>query len=139
MEFHLPHDYAMGPHIYIHAHWSHKSASVTTGGVTWNIEATYSKGHGQAAFSTPVNLSLTQSASTTQYFHIVTEAQLSTTGGSASTLDTALLEPDGLILVSCSLVANTMDAATDPFLHSVDIHYQTTGLDTKNRSPNFWS
>jgi hypothetical protein len=139
IEFHLPHDYVVGSHIYIHAHWSHNSASVSTGGITWDIEATYSKGHGQAAFSSPITLSLSQTASTTQYHHHLIEAQFSTTGGSSSTLNTTNLEPDGLILVRCVLASNTMSAATDPFLHSVDIHYQTTGLDTKNRSPNFWT
>jgi hypothetical protein len=33
--------------------------------------------------------------------------------------------------------ADTLDQA--PFLHYVDIHYQSTGIGTKQKSPPFWT
>lgn len=56
-------------------------------------------------------------------------------------LDSDNTEPDGMILVRTSrdsaATADTIDQV--PFLHTVDIHYQSTGIPTKNRSPSFWS
>ena len=40
-------------------------------------------------------------------------------------------------------VADTTDAEDtpdqDPFCHEVDIHYQSTGMATKNKAPNFYT
>lgn len=71
--------------------------------------------------------------------HYISEVKLSTVGGSASTLDTNLLEPDGLIPVRTSLLANPISPSTDPFMLFCDIHYQTTGVPTKNRNYEFWT
>ena len=141
LQFHMPHDYVMGTTIYIHAHWSHTSAIVTGGSVTWGFDLSYAKGHGTGAFSSPITIAAIQNASTTQYQHLVCEASASVTGGSVSLLDTSLLEPDGLLFGRIRLIANNITssgAVPDPFLHSVDIHYQSSGVPTKNRAPNFW-
>lgn len=137
--FHMPHDYASGTDLFIHAHWSHNSASVTSGDVTWEFEVTYAKGFDQAPFPATVSESVVQTASTTQYQHMVAEAHISTSGGGASMLDTDDLEVDGLLLVRTSLIANTMNGTPEPFLHTVDIHYQSTGIPTKNKAPNFYT
>lgn len=139
LNFHLPHDYVPGTDLYIHAHWAHNSAAVTTGAVTWDFECTYAKGHDQAAFTATTTLSANQNASTTQYRHMIAEIQLSNNGGTGGLLDSTLIEADGLIMVRTALSANTMSAATDPFLLYVDIHYQSTNIATKNKAPNFWS
>lgn len=139
INFHILHDYALGTDMYIHAHWSHNSAAVTTGAVTWAFEITYAKGHDQAAFTATKTVTVTQNANTTQYQHMIAEVQMSTSGGSATEIDTDLLEVDGLIMVRCYLVSNTMDGGALPFLHMIDIHYQSTGLNTKNKAPNFYS
>ena len=139
MEFHIPHDYTIGTDLYIHTHWSHNSASVTSGSVTWTAESTYAKGHNTDAFSATKLVTLTEAASTTQYQHMVTESQLSTSGGSATLLDTDDIEPDGMILVRINLTANSMNGGIDPFLHTVDLHYQSTNIGTKNNSPDFYT
>lgn len=142
LEFHIPHDYAPGTDIFIHAHWSHISATVTGGSVTWGYDATFSKGHDQAAFPAPVNLTVVGNASTTQYQHIITEIQLSAASPTASQLDSDDLEVDGLLLVRVYLSANNITdsvAVPDPFLHFVDIHYQSTDIGTKNKAPDFWT
>lgn len=143
MVFHLPHDYAPGTDLYIHTHWSHIGTLVTGGTVTWQFISTYAKGHNQAAFPAEVTTTVSPTASTTQYQHMVSEAQLSTSGGSASLLDTDNLEPDGLILMKITLTANAITVsgggAPDPFLHTADIHYQSTGIGTKAKAPNFYT
>lgn len=138
LELHMPHDYAKGTDIYIHVHWSHASLTVTSGGPTYAVEGTYAKGHNQAAFGAPVSVTLTEPASTTRYQHMVTESQFSNTGGTGGLLDTALLEPDGMFLLRVTMTANDMNGGVMPFVHLVDVHYQSTQLPTKNKSPDFY-
>jgi hypothetical protein len=69
---------------------------------------------------------------------MVAETQITIAGGSATQLDTATLEVDGLILVRLYVSANTLSAASDPFIFTSDIHYQSTGVTTKSKSPNFY-
>jgi hypothetical protein len=143
LEFHMPHDYAPGTDIYIHPHWSHNSAVVTGGSVTWTCESTYSKGHNQAAFPASVLIDCTQNASTTQYQHMVSESQASTAGGGAALLNTTNLEVDGVILVRVYLKTNAITVSgggvPEPFLHFVDIHYQSSNISTKAKAPNFYT
>jgi hypothetical protein len=138
MEFHMPHDYAPGTNMFIHAHWSHNNNAVTTGSVTWQFEIIYAKGHNQAAFSTPLLVQAVQTASTIRYQHMIAETQASSAGGAGGMIDTGQLEVDGIMIVTVRLLANTMDAGAKPFLHAVDLHYQSTSLPTKNKAPVFY-
>ena len=137
--YHMPHDWAPGTDIYWHVHWAHNSASVTTGAVTFQYEVSYAKGFNQAPFSTSVLGTVTQNASTIQYQHMVAEGQLSVAGGSGTQLNTTNLEVDGIIILAFSCSANTISAATNPFIFTADIHYQSTGISTKNKAPNFYT
>ena len=142
ISFHVPHDYVMGTEIYIHVHWSHNSPLVTGGSATWGFELMYSKGHDQGAFGVPVTIAIVSPANTTQYQHMINETVASSVGGSATTLDTSLLEVDGVIQGAIYLDSNDITssgAVPDPFVHFVDIHYQSTGVATKQRSPDFWT
>lgn len=143
VDFHLPHDYAMGTNLFIHAHWSHNSTLVTGGSVTWGFELMYAQGHDQGAFTAPILVPVTQNASTTQYQHMIAETALSVSGGSANQLDTDIIEVDGLVLGRIYLDSNDLTVSgggvPDPFLHFVDIHYQSSGLPTKQKAPDFWT
>lgn len=140
IEFHIPHDYAPGTDLHVHAHWSHDSGAVTGGTITWTFESTYAKGHNQAAFPATKTVTLSPTASTTQYQHMISEIQMSTSGGSGTEIDTDDVEPDGVILMHITLTANAMTGATpDPFLHFVDIHYQSTNVGTKNKINDFYT
>ena len=142
IEYHIPHDYAAGTDIHLHYHWSHNSAIVTGGSVTFGYKITYSKGHNQAAFPSPVTGTFVANASTTQYQHIVSETQISADSPSGSQIDTDNIEPDGLVLCRIYLSANNITssgAVPDPFIHEVDIHYQSTGIPTKNKVPGFYT
>lgn len=136
---HLPHDYLPGSDLYFHIHWAHSDPSVTTGDVTWEFITSVAKGHNQAAFSAEKTVTVTQTASTVQYQHLIAEAQISSVGGSATLIDNALLEPDTLILIRSRLSANTMNGGPEPFVFTADLHYQSTGVGTKQKSPNFYT
>jgi hypothetical protein len=144
--YHIQHDYKPGSDIHIHTHWS--QTTIDSGGpagvpgnVKWYIDVSYAKGHNQAAFSAPITTSITQTASGTQYQHMLAEVQLSASSPSGSQIDSALLEPDGVLIVR--LYRNPADAADTlnqaPFLHFCDIHYQTDRVNTKNKAPNFYA
>ena len=143
IDFHLPHDYVMGSDIFFHAHWSHAATTVTGGSVTWGFELMYAKGHNQAAFEEPVTVAVVQSANPIQYQHMIAENVASTPGGAAGVLlDTDELEVDGLIQCRIYLDSNDLlvsgGGVPDPFVHAVDIHYQSTNIATKNKAPGFW-
>ena len=136
--FHIPHDYAIGTDLFIHTHWSHNSALVTTGSVTWQAEIMYAKGHNQAFFSTPIIVNMTENASTTRYQHMLVESQLSAAAGAGGLLVTGDIEPDGILVVQVTMTANSMDGGATPFIHACDIHYQSTDVPTKQKAPNFY-
>lgn len=142
IRFHLPHDYKLGTDMFIHVHWSHNSDKVTGGSVTWAFEATYAKGYDTDSFDTPIVVPVTQTTSNVSHQHMVAETALSISGGSTNNLDTDTLEVDGLILTRFFLDSNdliTSDGSeVKPFFHFVDIHYQSTGIPTKNKNPNFY-
>lgn len=138
-EYHIKHDYAPSTDLYIHVHWSHTSAAVTTGSVTWSFEITYAKGHDQAAFPATKTITVTQNGSTTQYQHMIAEVAFTAATADATHFDRDDIEIDGLILVKTELTANSLNAATDPFVHYIDIHYQSTCIGSKNKAPNFYN
>lgn len=142
VKFHLPHDYLPGSDIFVHIHWATNSDKITGGSVTWGFEASYAKGHQQAAYTAPKTVTVAQACDTTQYWHHIAETAMSVGGGSATQFDTNELETDGVIIsrMYCdSIDLTTSDASVpDVFAEFVDIHYQSTGIPTKNRSPDFW-
>lgn len=137
--FHIPHEYVAGTDVFAHIHWSHNSATITTGAPTFTYYASYAKGHNQAAFSADVTGTISENASLTQYQQMVTEVQLSAATPGASQIDSDNLEPDGIIMFHTVLTANTMDGGALPFIHHIDLHFQTTGIGTKSKTPNFYT
>ena len=142
-QFHIPHDYVPGTDIHLHFHWSHTGTLVNGGTVTFEYEATYAASHNQAAFPASVSGTVAGTASTTQYQHILSEVQLSAASPSGSQLDSDDLEPDGLILMRAGLSANNITVSgggvPDPFIHFVDIHYQSMNIGTKSKAPDFYT
>jgi len=135
--YHLPHDYVPNSNIFVHVHWSTNAVSSNTSGLpTFEIEATHSKGFGQMQFSNNVTVTVSNTY-INSYTHMVSEVQLSAPSGAGSLLVTEDLQTDGLILIRTKLLTNTM--SVNPFVHHVDIHYQTTNVGTKNKSPNFYT
>ena len=138
--FHIPHDYAMGTDIFIHAHWSHASGLVTSSTVTGNFEASYAKSFDQASFSALIVLNLVGvPASNIRYQHMLVEGQLSSASGVGGLLVTEDMEPDGMILCRMEMTASTLPVGVYPFLHEIDLHYQSTNVATKSKAPDFWT
>lgn len=136
-DFHVPHDYAPGTDLYLHIHWSHIEAALASGGVTWEFEVHYAKGHDQAPFIFKT-ISVQQDANLTQFQHMIAEVQITNDGGDATHHDRNAVEIDGLFMVRTKLTGNTLSSGT-PFGHFIDIHYQSTGVTSKNKAPNFYT
>lgn len=142
LNFHLPHDYVPGTDIYAHVHWSLNGAGISEN-ITWEFSSIYAKGHNQAAFTaTPLVTSAAAAASsTTQYQHMITETAISSAAGSAGVLyANSIFEVDGLIIMRAKLIANsgTGTGTSRPFVHGVDLHYQSTNMATKGKAPAFY-
>jgi len=144
--YHIPHDYVIGSDLHIHTHWGQNvvdsgGTAGAPGDCKWSFEVTYAKGHNQAAFPASFTTSVTQTASGTQYQHMLAEVQLSAASPSATQIDSDDIEPDGVIIVRAFRdpgdVADTLNQV--PFLHYVDIHYQSTNIATKDKVPDFYS
>lgn len=142
--FHIPHDYVPGSDLYFHVHWSHTDAVSITGNVTFTIYQSYAKGFNQANFSAeknfPITYATTNLTTTPRYRHRIDEAQMSTTGGSASLLDSSAIEVDGLLIVTLKVTAMPTFGGTGKlFIHTCDIHYQSTNMATKGKAPGFYT
>jgi hypothetical protein len=131
--FHIPHDIVPGSDIFLHVHWSNAAATPNTGNVVWGFDYAFAKGFNQEAFPALSTITVTQACPATRYQHNIAE----TTGITIA----SLTEPDGLLLVRVyRKAADAADTCTDAvFLHTADIHYQSTGIGTKNKVNNFYS
>ena len=132
MSFHVPHDYVPGTDIYLHAHWSNAAATPNTGNVVWGFDYSFAKGFNQAAFPALTSITVTQASPATRYQHNIAETVAVTIAG---------MEVDGLILVrGYRKAADAEDTCTDAvFLHTMDIHYQSTNMATKGKAPSFYA
>ncbi len=128
---HVPHDWVPGTAIHFHAHWSNAAAVPNTGNVVWKFDYSFAKGFGQEAFPAIQTATVIAACPATRYIHNVSET-------TAVTIPT--MEVDGLILVRCYRdAANGLDTCADAvFLHTMDVHYQTTNMATKNKAPSFY-
>jgi hypothetical protein len=145
--FHIPHDWAMTD-LYIHVHWAHNADTTATGNVVFNFGITYAKGHNQANFSTSIapsiTYALTNIATTPRYRHRIDEIQLSAASPSGTQLDTDNIEVDGLIQGTMAVdlsgaTLTTTSPANSIYVMCMDLHYQSTGIGTKAKAPNFYT
>ena len=142
-DYHVPHDYVPGTEVHVHIHWS--QTTIDTGGpaavpgdAKWYFDANYSRGHDRGAFPAGVTtVSVIQTASGTIRKHMIAEVQLST-GGQIGGQD---LEPDGIVTVrtyrDAADAADTLDQR--PWVHHIDLHYQSTNIATKDKAPDFYA
>ena len=145
MVFHIPHDYVPGSDLHLHLHWSHNGTAIS-GQLVVTYGVTYAKGHDQTNFTTEKAPVLTVStpniATIPQYRHRIDEVQVTSAGGSATQFDTDLVEIDGLFLVNMTTttIPTITGSATQnkPAFLTLDIHYQSTNIGTKQKSPPFY-
>jgi hypothetical protein len=140
--FHIPHDYVPGTDLYFHVHWSHNGTAIS-GNAVFTTYWSYAKGHNQANFSAEKTSSITYAttdiATTPRYRHRVDEIQMSTSGGSASLLDTDAIEVDGIVIVTLKLTTLPTITGGSLFIHMADLHYQSTNMATAGKAPNFYA
>lgn len=141
-QFHMPHDWAPGTDLYAHVHWSHNGTAIT-GNASFQLDYTYAKGHNQADFvaekTQTITYATTNIGTTPQWRHRIDEVQLSDATGSLNYLNRANLEVDGLILLALKLTALPTITGGSLFVHMVDLHYQSTGVGTKQKAPAFYT
>ena len=142
-EFHIPHDYVPGTDLYIHYHWAHNGTAIS-GNIVADFYVTYAK-RATGAFGAEKNVTNTTNtvniSTTPQYQHNVYESQLSTSGGSATLLDTDDIEVDGVIGVNFTMTTIptiTGGSPNEPFVFMIDLHYQSTNIGTKDKDPGYY-
>ena len=137
ISFHIPHDYVtdidgagtVSP-IYLHTHWFPDGTDTNT--VKWQYEYAYANGHNQEAFDfAGTTVTSEQAPPGTQYQHMVTETAAISVSG---------MEPDGILYVKMTRITNGgTDNSDNIFVLTLDVHYQSTNIGTKNRSPGFYT
>lgn len=132
INYHIPHDYVIGSDIFIHTHWM--PSGTNTSSVKWEFEYMYADGHNQEAFNTTGTIIYAEeSPPGTALQHMVTES---------AAIDGSILsiEPDGILALHATRVTNGGTDNTDTiFVFKLDIHYQSTGIPTANRAPDFYA
>lgn len=146
-EFHIPHDLVCGPNcpsLYLHHHWSHNGTAIS-GTLAATASTTYSKGHYEGTFPAEKTFAFSKStpniATIPRWVHGIEEVEIAKWGGSGSLYDMADIEPDGLLLVNFTvdtIPTITGGSPNEPFILHLDLHYASTNIGTRNRSPNFW-
>lgn len=142
-DYHFDHDNVPAAEVYIHIHWSQTNrdtggAGGIPGNAKWYFAANYAKGHNQAAFPAgATTVSVVETASINARQHMISEVQLSTNSQIAG----QDIEPDGILTVRTyrdpADPADTLNQR--PWVHHVDIHYQSTNIATKQKVPDFYN
>jgi hypothetical protein len=156
LSYHIPHDYVPGTDIHLHIHWSQNNTGANGGTIDFKYFAIYAKGHNQASGSVftgfsgnPITATFSSididdsgsgGSGLAQYQQHLTEVTISGASATSALFDRDDFEPDGVIELTLEMDANNLTGtASDPFIHYVDIHYQTTGIiGTKQKVPDFY-
>jgi hypothetical protein len=145
--FHMPHDWAIGTDLFLHVHWSHNGTNVGAQTIAFNFSASFAKGFNQAIFpavtTAAISYPLVSIAATPQYIHRIDEIQLSSASPTANQMNTAVLEVDGIVIgsMTMSIPAGSFVGAAPAesvFIFTIDLHYQSINIGTKNKAPNFY-
>lgn len=142
MQYHLPHCHKPNSDTWFHLHIG-TNVSITTTTV-FQVFATFAK-RGEivpAPMTQLANISYTFTGAPDLRRHIVVEVPLSTAGGSATTLNNAVLETDGLVFVYVRYQrganGDNMANTSKTFVFQADLHIKTDmGHGTKNRAAPF--
>ena len=145
MDFHIPHDIVPNSDIRLHLHWGHNDTGVGADPndlLEVTYDATYSDRDG--VFTVPIAPQLQVDgltiANAPQYCHRVDEIDFAVATPTANQLDRSLIHVDGLVLVT--LTVNTIPTLTggdgEPFIFTLDLHYQSTNIGTKNNASPFY-
>ena len=149
-EFHMNHDYKLGSDLYFHVHHLTNHADNSNLKVVFTADVSLAQ-LSYSGSTNPSNSKFFQESggavtlasiehtydASAQYRHVVTEVQLSSNGGSATTLDSAKVNVDSLILVRLRRNAGAGDDSAvnnHVFVLQSDIHYQCARIGTLRRT-----
>lgn len=147
--FHIPHDYVLGTPLFFHAHRGHNGTAIS-----WSFVLTYNFSYAKRTLNSPAvafvaDKVLTHTintgidiTNTPRYAHRVDEIAITSAWWSASTLDVATIEPDGLIQLHYDITTIPTISGwspNEPFIFTLDCHYQSTGIGTKNKDPDYYA
>jgi hypothetical protein len=143
-QFHIPHDYVPGTDLYFHVHWSHTDAVSISGTVAFSVFYSNAKGHNQADFGAEktqdISYAVVDLTTTPQYRHRIDEIIISGASATATLIDRDDFEVDGLLLATLKMkTLPTFGGTGKIFIHTCDIHYQSTSVATKNKAPGFYT
>jgi len=141
--FHVPHDWVPGSDSFVHLHWAHNGTAIS-GDFIASINVTYSSRDGATVFPAattlvPISVSTPDVATIPQYMHYVTEIPLTTASPSAAEIDSDDIEVDGMFLVTVKTTTVPTITGGHLFIFTGDIHYQSTGIGTKNNAAPFYT
>lgn len=144
LEYHVPHDYLPGSDLYLHIHWGHNGTAIS-GNMVIQASITFAKGFNQQIFpaETVFNWTIPTTNLTVapRWGHIVSEIQITAQAPTASQLQSSTIEVDGEMLIQLKMTTlPIINGGTQnrPYIGHVDLHYQSTGIGTKNKSPGFY-
>lgn len=141
--FHIPHDWYSGmDELFIHPHWGHNGTSIT-GDFVIDWYLSYADGYSQEAFPEPIVLRQTIPTNITshpQWYHNINDFKIGDQGGTGGILDVGSMETDGLLRVAMKVISvPTISGglSSAPFIFTIDLHYQSTNLGTRERNAPF--
>ncbi len=126
---HILHDWKVGTDIYPHIHWAHKIGA-PSGDIVWQMDYSIAKGFSQEVFPAITTLTMQQAAGT-QYYHQIVESNTS--------IPAASIEADSVVLVRIyrDSAHGSDDFEDDAFLVQVDLHYESDGRRTNEKTSPF--
>lgn len=150
MVYHIPHDWLPNSDSFQHVHLAHNGTAIS-GTIKIRIKTMYSSRDGSTVFPVStilkdIELDTVDVATTPQYKHIVLEVPLTTDGGSddggvpgaGGTIDSNLIEVDGLFVTTMQVLNDANITGGNLFIFTADVHYQSTGVGTKNSAFPFY-
>jgi len=124
---HVDHDILVGSTCYPHIHWSTDGTNVQP--VKWQLSYTIAKGHNQENFPADTIITMEEAAHGSAWRHMITE----------DAAGFVVPEIDSLLIAELKRITNGgTDNVDTVFGLFMDLHYQTDGMSTVNRAPNFY-
>lgn len=140
--FHVPHDWVPGTDMFFHVHWSHNGTAISGNAVfDWYYQIAKRDGNFGAEKALTITYNTTNIATTPQYRHRVDEIQMTASVATATVAATSEIEVDGFIVGTLKLTTlpTITGGGTKLFIHTADIHYQSTSVGTKNKASDFYA
>lgn len=138
--YHIPHDWVPGSDLLWHTHWSHTGTSITGDLV---LELSYMIAKRGGLFGAEKTLTITYPtvnlATTPRRLKRVDETPMTAAAATSILSATSEIEVDGFIEGTLKIASMpTIGGGGKLFIHTSDIHYQSTNIGTKQNAAPFY-